>query len=180
MFKMIKTLWKRLLSKLILTRVSVPRGIKPISHFQPEQYLGKWYEIARLDNRFEQGLINVYAHYSYRDDNGLKVINRGYNKQKDQWQESIGKAYFLDTPNIAALKVSFFGPFYGGYHVVKIDPNYQVALVVGSTNRYLWILARTPSISDKIKTEYIQMAKSLGFDISKLNFDIQTNEHRAK
>lgn len=179
MFKIIKNAWTSMLARLTITRVNAPKGIDAISHFQPEQYLGKWYEIARLDNRFEKGLMNVYAHYSLRDDQGIKVVNRGYNPQKQRWQESTGKAYFIQTPDIAALKVSFFGPFYGGYHVVKIDPSYQVALVAGSTHHYLWILARTPSISDEVKAEYVQVAKSLGFDVAKLNFDIQAADINA-
>ena len=62
------------------------------------------------------------AHYSPRADGGLKVINRGFNPQKQQWQESEGKAYFIGSPQVAALKVSFFGPFYGGYNVIALGP----------------------------------------------------------
>lgn len=155
--------------------VSVPKDIQPVSNFEVDKYLGQWYEIARIDNWFEEDMINVYANYSLQEDGSIKVVNRGYNSDKQAWKESIGKAYLIDEPNMAALKVSFFGPFYGGYNIVKLDDDYQVALVVGSSKKYLWILARTPCISDEIKNAYIQKAQDIGYDVSKINFNIQSS-----
>lgn len=155
--------------------VQVPKNITPINNFNSDKYLGEWYEIARLDNWFEKNMTNVSANYSLREDGGIKVVNRGYDNEKQAWQESIGKAYFIGSPDIAALKVSFFGPFYGGYNIVKIDDDYQVALIAGSSDEYLWILARTPCISDEVKDAYIQKAQDIGFDVNKLNFNIQSS-----
>ena len=75
--------------------VSIPDNITPVTSFQIERYLGKWYEIARLDHRFERGLTQISAEYSMRPDGGLKVLNRGYSKEKKEWSEAEGRGYFV-------------------------------------------------------------------------------------
>ena len=148
--------------------VSPPKDVKVVSNFDSQRYLGTWYEIARLDHRFERGLEQVSANYSPREDGGLKVINRGFNPQKQQWQESLGKAYFIGSPQVAALKVSFFGPFYGGYNVIELDADYHYALVCGPNRDYLWILSRTPELDAATRDRLLQTAQNNGFDIDKL------------
>lgn len=148
--------------------VSPPKDVKVVNNFDSQRYLGTWYEIARLDHRFERGLEQVTANYSPREDGGLKVINRGFNTQKQQWQESTGKAYFIGSPQVAALKVSFFGPFYGGYNVIELDADYRYALVCGPNRDYLWILSRTPELDAATRDRLLQTAKHSGFDIDKL------------
>ncbi|WP_338558762.1 lipocalin family protein [Erwinia sp. E_sp_B01_3] len=145
-----------------------PKGVTPIEGFNAELYLGSWYEIARFNHPFERGLEQVTATYSKREDGGLKVVNRGFNPKKQRWQESTGKAYFTGQPSRAALKVSFFGPFYGGYNVIALDPEYQHALVCGPNRDYLWILSRTPQISEQVKTSLVNTARENGFDVSQL------------
>lgn len=145
-----------------------PKGVQPITHFDASRYLGKWYEIARLENRFERGLEQVTATYGQRSDGGISVLNQGYDPRKQKWNESEGKAYFTGAPTTAALKVSFFGPFYGGYNVIALDDEYKYALVSGPNRDYLWILARTPTIPDKVKDDYVRIARSLGFRVDQL------------
>ena len=107
---------------LLLTGcVGIPENVKPVENFKLESYLGKWYEIARLDHSFERGLSRVTADYSLRDDGGLKVINRGYSVKENKWKEAEGKAYFVRGSDEGYLKVSFFGPFYGSYIVFELD-----------------------------------------------------------
>lgn len=145
-----------------------PDNVRVVENFQSERYLGQWYEIARLDHRFERGLEQVTATYSPREDGGLKVVNRGFNTQKQRWQESTGKAYFTGDPQRASLKVSFFGPFYGGYNVIALDENYRYALVCGPNRSYLWILARTPQLDAAVKEELVQKARENGFAVNAL------------
>ena len=140
-----------------------PPDVTVVSDFQLPRYLGNWYEIARLNHPFEQGLDHVTAHYSMREDGGVKVVNRGFNTEKHQWKESIGKAYFVQSPNIASLKVSFFGPFYGGYNVIELDSEYRYALICGPNKDYLWILARTPTLDDNVKQKLLATAQRYGF-----------------
>ena len=146
---------------------------KAITGFEADKYLGTWYEIARLDHSFERGLDKVYAEYSLREDGGLKVVNHGFDTKKQKWNEAIGKAYFVETPNVGRLKVSFFGPFYGAYTIVELDKTaYSYALVTGGKD-YLWILSRTPQMSYIVKQQLIAKAKELGFETDKLIYPNQ-------
>ena len=115
---------------LILVVISgclgIPEGVNPVDNFELNKYLGIWYEIARLDHSFERGLNNVTAEYSLRDDGGIKVLNRGYSTENNEWKVAEGKAYFVEKENQGYLKVSFFGPFYGSYIIFELDEeNYQ-------------------------------------------------------
>ncbi|WP_049031422.1 outer membrane lipoprotein Blc [Klebsiella aerogenes] len=145
-----------------------PQGVKPINHFDASLYLGRWYEVARLENRFERGLEQVTATYSMRDDGGIRVLNRGFDPRNKRWRESEGKAYFTGASTTAALKVSFFGPFYGGYNVIALDEDYQYALVSGPNRDYLWLLSRAPDIPSHIRQQYLALAAELGFAVNKL------------
>ena len=150
--------------------VGIPENIKPVENFNLKKYLGKWYEIARLDHSFERGLTNISAEYSLRDDGGVKVINRGFSPEKQAWNEAEGKAYFVEKTNQAYLKVSFFGPFYGSYIVFDLYENYRYSLISGPDKSYFWILAREKVIDEKLKAKLIAKAATSGFDTSKLIF----------
>ena len=149
----------------------IPENVKPVDNFKLERYLGKWYEIARLDHSFERGLTQVTADYSLRDDGGVRVLNRGYSAKENSWREAEGKAYFVEKSDQGYLKVSFFGPFYGSYIVFGLDhEDYQYSLVCGPNKSYLWILARGPKIKEDIKDILTAKAAASGFDTSKLIF----------
>lgn len=146
-----------------------PVNVEPVKQFEAAKYLGKWYEIARLDHSFERGLSKVTADYSMRDDGGIKVVNRGFKADGNEWKESVGKAYFVGAPDVGFLKVSFFGPFYGSYIVFDLDqPGYQYAMISGPDTSYLWILSRTPTMDEATKKRLVAKAQALGFDTSKL------------
>lgn len=147
---------------------SIPENVKAIENFDVHQYLGTWYEIARFDSRFEKGLDNVSAQYSLNEKGNVIVLNSGYNRKKQEWKKADGLAKFRGDINVAALKVSFFGPFYSGYNVIALDENYQYALVAGKNLDYLWILSRTKHIPKQVKTNYLKLAERIGYDTSKL------------
>ena len=161
-----------LLSILLLTGCTgIPENVVPVDNFSLERYLGKWYEIARLDHSFERGLSRVTANYSMRSDGGVSVINRGYSAKDNSWKEAEGKAYFVENSDLGYLKVSFFGPFYGSYIVFELDhEDYKYSLVSGPDKSYLWILARSPEIEEATKAVLINKAAASGFDTSKLVF----------
>ncbi len=146
----------------------VPDGLTPVDNFDVNRYLGTWYEIARLDHRFERGLEQVSAHYSLNPDGSIKVINRGYDPEQRQWQEAEGTAKFVGEPTRGQLKVSFFGPFYGGYNVLQLAPDYRYALVSGPDRDYLWILARTASLPEQDLTFLVAEAQRMGFATEQL------------
>jgi len=149
-------------------RVSIPEGAKAVKPFNIEKYLGKWYEIARLDFKYEKNLNNVTASYSKGEEGTIMVDNRGYDYLKKQWKQSLGKAKFVRDPQQGRLKVSFFGPFYSGYNVIAIDDDYSYALIAGNNLDYLWILSREKSIPDAIKAKYLTIATDLGYHTGEL------------
>ncbi|MDD2982740.1 MAG: lipocalin family protein [Crocinitomicaceae bacterium] len=148
--------------------VSIPKNVKPVKAFDANKYLGKWYEIARLDMRFERNLNNVTATYSLNQNGTIKVDNRGYDYVDEKWKQSVGKAKFIEGKDLGSLKVSFFGPFYAGYHVVALDDQYQYALVAGSNQKYLWILSRTKEIPENVKLDYLKIAQKMGYNTDAL------------
>ena len=162
---------------LITACTGIPEGVEPIDDFDLKRYLGKWYEIARLDHSFERGLSQVTAEYSLRDDGGVRVLNRGFNPKNAQWQDAEGKAYFVGAPNVGHLKVSFFGPFYGSYIIFELDGDYRYSMVSGPDRSYLWLLSRTPTVSDEIRQRFLKRAGELGFDTDALIFVEQKSEH---
>ncbi|MEF1312349.1 lipocalin family protein [Vibrio mytili] len=147
---------------------SKPDGIEPVNNFDLNPYLGKWYEIARLDHSFEAGLSQVSAEYKVRSDGGIDVINRGYSAQKGEWNQAKGKAYFVEDENTGHLKVSFFGPFYSSYIIFELGDEYDYAFVSGYNHEYLWLLSRTPTVDDALVERFKRVAKQNGFDVDGL------------
>lgn len=146
---------------------SIPEGARAVTNFELNRYLGKWYEIARLDFKFEEGLDNTTAEYSLNKNGTVKVDNKGRRTETGEREQAIGKAKFAGDTDVGMLKVSFFGPFYSGYNVIMLD-DYQHTLVAGANLKYLWILSRTPSIPDEVKERYLAKAKELGYQIEDL------------
>ena len=146
-----------------------PEGIRPVTSFDLNRYLGQWYEIARLDHVFERGMSDISANYQLQDDGSVKVINRGYNTQRQVWKEAIGRALFVGDSDTASLKVSFFGPFYGGYHVIALDQqSYRWSMVSGPDRDYLWILSREKTLPAEVREQLVSQAQALGFATDKL------------
>ena len=151
--------------------VRIPENVAAVDGFEVKRYLGTWYEIARLDHSFERGLSHVTATYTLRDDGGINVLNRGFHKKSGKWKQAKGKAYLLNGTDIGRLKVSFFGPFYGGYNVIALDKeDYSYSLVCGPNRSYLWILARGKTLDDETLRNLMDTAKRLGFRTEELIF----------
>jgi len=170
-----------LISTILLLNacLGMPEPVKPVSEFELPKYLGKWYEIARLDHSFEKGLSQVSAEYSLREDGGVRVKNRGFSEKKNRWQDAEGKAYFVDKTDQGYLKVSFFGPFYGSYVIYELDkPNYQYAFVSGPNTSYLWFLSRTPTVEPELIERFKTQAKLLGFNTDELIMVDQANNKK--
>lgn len=157
-----------LLLSLAGCSTALPEGITAVTPFDVQRYAGTWFEIARLDHSFERGLDNVSARYTLQPDGNVQVINRGFNREKNVWKEAEGRAKFTGDPRTASLKVSFFGPFYGGYHVVALDPAYRWAMVVGADRNYVWILARDKQLPANIRAQLLAQARQLGLAVDQL------------
>lgn len=151
-----------------------PAGLTPVTPFDVNRYAGKWYEIARMDHSFERGLSDVSARYTVQPDGSVQVINRGFDVSRQAWKEAVGKALFTGDANRGALKVSFFGPFYGGYNVVALDPDYRWSLVVGPDLGYVWILARDKQLTPEVREQVLAQARKAGIDVDRLIWVAQT------
>ena len=166
-----KTITTVALTLMLCGCLGMPETVTPVKNFELERYLGTWYEIARLDHSFERGLENITADYSMADDGGVSVLNRGYSKEKDEWEQAIGKAYFVEETSTGYLKVSFFGPFYGSYVVFELDhEGYEYAFVSGPDTSYLWLLSRTPNPDKELIDKFKRQSKALGFNTDELIF----------
>ena len=156
---------------------SPPPGVEAVSPFDLQRYQGRWYELARLDHSFERGMTDVSATYTPQADGSVRVVNRGFAAASGQWREAVGKALFTGAPTAGSLKVSFFGPFYGGYHVVALDQqHYRWAMVVGPDRDYLWILARDKQLPTGVRDRLLSQAKAQGIDTDRLIWVNQTRE----
>ncbi len=155
---------------LLLTGCTgLPKGIEPVTGFEQERFLGTWYEIARLDHRFERGLSQVTAEYSLNDDGSIRVLNRGYSDAEGEWQEAEGRAVFVGDSDVGHLKVSFFGPFYSSYVVFDLArEDYSLAYITGHNRDYLWLLSRTPNISDQALDQFKARVEAEGFELDEL------------
>ena len=146
----------------------LPKGIEPVTGFDQDRYLGTWYEIARLDHSFEEGLSQVTAEYTLNDDGSIKVINRGYNEENGEWEAAEGRAQFVGDTDVGHLKVSFFGPFYGSYVVFGLDDDYTTAYLTSYNRDYLWLMSRTPEVSDEVLGAFKDRAEAEGFELGEL------------
>jgi apolipoprotein D and lipocalin family protein len=157
------------LATIITGCTGIPEGLEPVNDFEPDRYMGKWYEIARLDHSFERNLNNVSATYTRKANGDIRVKNKGFDTKTEAWKEIEGNARFLVNETVGSLKVSFFGPFYGGYHIIALDQqNYNYALVAGPSRSYLWILSRNRTLEEPIYEKLVSQAEAWGFDTARL------------
>lgn len=147
---------------------SPPKGVTPVTGFEADRYLGKWYEVARLDHSFERGMTNVTAEYGKGPDGSITVKNRGYLPASGEWKTVEGRGEFLGSPEVGSLKVKVGAPFYGGYHVIALAPDYSHSMVSGPNRDFLWILARTPKLAPDALEPLVAQAKADGFATDEL------------
>jgi apolipoprotein D and lipocalin family protein len=158
-----------LITSFAIGCTSVPKNLEAVDEFDGDRYMGKWYEIARLDHSFERNLTNVSAMYTAKEKGEIAVLNRGFDEKDGEWKQIEGKARFVGDETVGSLKVSFFGPFYGGYHIIELDRmDYGYAMVSGPSRSYLWILSRTTKLDEAIYLKLVNRAAALGFDTAGL------------
>lgn len=143
-----------------------------VPHVELEKYLGKWYEIARLPAKFQEGCDETTATYTLLKDGNISVLNQCTKNGK--MKQAKGKAKIVDKNSNAKLKVTFFWPFYGDYWIIKLGNEYNYSVVGTPDRKYLWILSRTPQMNDKLYSQLIEYAKSKGFDVNKVIKTLQT------
>ena len=148
--------------------------IAAVTDFQPEKYMGVWYEIARLPHYFERNMDYVEAKYTLKPDGSIRVENRGM--RGNEKRKIVGKAklkFPKQQPLTGELRVSFFGPFYSDYRIIELPPDYGYAVVTGSGRDYLWILSRKPVMDRKQLDAILQRLREWNFAVGKLEFPKQ-------
>ncbi|WP_411816277.1 lipocalin family protein [Hyphococcus sp. DH-69] len=146
---------------------SIP--LTTVDYVDTERYLGRWYEIARFPNSFEENCEGVTADYAMRDDGLISVINTCRKGTPDGEEKAAkGRARIVDEQSNAKLEVSFFGPFWGDYWVIGLAEDYSLALVGEPSGKYLWILSRTPTISNETRVDAIQDLQAFGYNTNAL------------
>jgi apolipoprotein D and lipocalin family protein len=154
----------RLLDRHPVGNVRVPEPARPVDL---KRYLGRWYEIARYEQRFERGCEGVTADYSLRTDGKIDVLNR-CRKGDGKVHDAHGIAKVVDRASNAKLKVSFFGPFYGNYWVLDHADDYSWSIVGEPSGRYLWLLARDAELDVQAREGLVGRARALGYDTNLL------------
>ncbi len=168
-FKKILPISLLLLLFLLVSCTGIPKGVEAVKNFDGKRYMGKWYETARLDHSFEKGLDNVSAEYSESVAGGITVLNKGYDFKRKEWKTASGIAYFIGSPDVGRLEVSFFRPFYASYNIIDIDrKKYSYAMVCSYNKSYLWILSRTRTMDKKLLNILVAKADKYGFETDKL------------
>ncbi len=169
MNKICKSSLLALIALVLLTSQSLMAQRPYIRSFDLNKYLGTWYEIARFPHSFEKGLVGCTATYSMLPDGKVKVVNAGFKGTLDgEGSLALGKAKLAGDPAEGHLKVSFFLFFYADYFIMDLEPDYQWALVGSKSDKYLWILARTPQLDDVTYNMILDKARSLGYDLTLL------------
>ena len=149
-----------------------------VDSFELDRYLGTWYEIASYPAWFQKNCTAVTALYSLRDDGLIEVLNSCRKGSLDgKLKQSTGRAKVVDMDSNAKLKVSFFGPFWGKYWIIDLDPDYQWAVVGEPKRKYLWILSRTPSMEDGVFEEILARLPNKGYDPDRLQRTLQPDPH---
>ena len=149
-------------------------ALEVVPHVDLQRYLGKWYEIARLPARFQEGCTETTATYALAKNGGVSVLNECMRHGK--LSRAVGKAKVADKATGAKLKVSFFWPFYADYWIIKLGGDYSYAVVGAPSRKYLWILSRTPQMDEGLFSELLEFAKSKGFDVGRLIRTSQTSK----
>jgi apolipoprotein D and lipocalin family protein len=141
-----------------------------VSKVDINRYLGRWYEIARIDHSFQKDCVASTAEYSLRPDGDIKVVNKCRKKDiKGELASVEGKAWVIDKGTNAWLKVQFFWPFRGDYIIIDLDEKeYQYAVVGHPSRDYLWVLSRVPQMDDGAYREILRRISQQGYDINRI------------
>ena len=155
----------------VLTGCATTSDIAAVQNFEPERYMGTWYEIARLPQYFERDLDEVTAEYTLNSDRTINVVNRG--KRGDEEKSAAGTARLKHPdadPLAGELRVSFFWPFYADYRIIELAPDYSYAVVTAGSRDYYWVLSRKPTMEQERLDGILNRAKALGFDLGELEY----------
>ena len=156
---------------LFMTTTNIEaQTLQTVPNVDLNKYAGKWYEIARFPHSFEKNLVGVTATYSLKENGKIEVLNEGFKNTLDGVRsKAVGKAKIPDLSEPGRLKVAFFWIFYADYFVLELDSvNYQYAMIGSSSDKYFWILSRTPQMDADVYNMLLEKARKRGYNLDKL------------
>lgn len=150
------------------------KPLEAVPYVDLQRYLGTWYEIAAIPQRFQKGCVGSTAEYSLRKDGDIQVVNTCLEGTLDgKIRKASGKARVVDRTTNAKLKVTFFWPFWGSYWIIGLDEDYRWAIVGHPGRNYLWILSRTPQMDDVLYGDLLKLIADKGYDLTKIEKTLQ-------
>ena len=153
------------------------KPLEVVPYVELNRYIGTWFEIATIPQRFQKDCVAVTARYTLRDDGKIDVLNKCRKKTLDgEPKEAKGKAWVVDKRTNAKLKVQFFWPFKGDYWIIELDADYQYAVVGHPGRKYLWILSRAPQMDESLYRDLLQRIANKGYDLSLIKRTLQPPE----
>jgi len=154
---------------LMFTSTAMSQTLQTVPFVDLNKYAGKWYEIASIPQFFQKGCNGTTAEYTVTD-KGYVIVENRCNKDSIQGKQTYikGKAFVVENSGNAKLKVQFFWPFKGKYWIIDLADDYSYAVVGNPNRKALWILSRTPVMSDITYQQIIAGIKEKGFDIAKI------------
>jgi apolipoprotein D and lipocalin family protein len=156
------------------------KPLETVAHVDLQRYLGKWYEIATIPQRFQKGCVGVTAEYTLRKKGDIQVVNTCLEGTLDgKLRQARGKARVVDKATNAELKVTFFWPFWGAYWIIGLDEEYQWAVVGHPSRKYLWILSRTPQLDETIYARLLGSIADVGYDLTGIVKTLQPGDRKA-
>lgn len=155
---------------IVLTATVNAQKLETVPNVDLNKYAGKWYEIASFPQRFQKGCGCTTAEYTLSEKRYVIVENRCNRNNENNKKRSYikGKAFVKKNSENAKLKVQFFWPFKGKYWIIDLADDYSYAVVSHPNKKYLWILSRTPKMSQEVYNGIISRLKKKGFDLNKL------------
>lgn len=156
--------------------------IQTVDYVDLDRYVGKWHEIARLEQKFQKGCINSTAEYSFREDGDIRVVNRCELEESGKTKEAVGRAWVKDKKTNAKLRVQFvltglkLSFLSGKYWILDLAPDYSHVMVGDPSRKYFWLLSRTPKLDDALLADLMAKAQAMGFDTSAFVINAEQTE----
>jgi len=152
----------------MLAGASVQAPIQSVAMVDQSLFMGRWYQVARLPNRFQDGCAESYTDFSLRDDGQINVVNTCRNTKDGSLRQAKGLAWSADPANPGRLKVSFFWPLRSDYWIIGLGKEYQYSVIASSNRKYLWILSRSAAMNEDLYASIMKDVERQGFAISNI------------
>jgi len=158
---------------LSASQAAAPAPTKPV---ELQRYVGRWYEVARVPNRFENGsgCEAPTADYHQDDKGEVTVVQTCHQHSPTGPKKTYhATAQILDPGANAKFRLTFYLVLSVDYWVIDHADDYRWAIVGDPKGQYVWLFSRQPGASAEMKNALVARARTLGYDVHKLEFPPQ-------